>query len=54
MFDAIYPFRMDEYQLYQLNECAAIIQDDTSATGLISMPQLELMVILRVRRECHR
>ena len=45
---------MDEYHFNQINEHASTIQDDTGATGLVSEPQLELSVILRVRIECHR
>ena len=39
---------------YQPNECATTLQDDIDATGLISVPHLELMAILWVRIECHR
>ena len=46
--------RMDEYRFNQLNERASTIQDNTGTTGLVSEPQLERMVILRVRIECHR
>ena len=41
------------YQLRTVNECATTIQDNTGATGLVSMPQLELVAILRVRIEYH-
>ena len=53
-FEAIQPFRTDEYHFNQLNERASTIQDNTGATGLVSEPQLELTAILRVRIECHR
>ena len=45
---------MDEYYCYLLNEGATIIQDNTGTAGLVREPQLNLMVILRVRIECHR
>ena len=45
---------MDEYHFNKLNERASTTQDNTGAKGLISEPQLELIVILRVRIECHR
>ena len=51
VFEALEPFRMDEYRFNQLNECATTIQD---STGLVSESQLELTAILRVRIECHR
>ena len=54
VFEAIEPYRMDEYYFNQLNDCATTIQDNTGATGLVSEPQLELTAILRVRIECHR
>ena len=40
---------MDEYRFNQLNELAF-----TGATGLVSEPQLEFVVIVMVRIECHR
>ena len=45
---------MDKYQFYQINEHATNIQDDTGATGLKSVSQLEFIVIQRVKKECHR
>ena len=36
VFEAIQPFRTDEYRL---NERASTIQDNTGATGLVSQPQ---------------
>ena len=54
IFEAIEPFRMDEYRFNQLNEHATTMQGNTGATGLVSEPQLELTAILRVRIECHR
>ena len=45
---------MDEYRFNQPNERASTIQDNTGTVGLVSEPQLELMVILRVRTWCHR
>ena len=51
VFEGIYPFRMDGYQL---NECVCTVQDNTGATALLSEPQLELRAIVRVRIECHR
>ena len=52
LFQAIQPFRMDEYCFPQFNERASI-QDNTDATGLVREPQLELTAILKVRIECH-
>ena len=54
VFEAICPFRMDEYHFNEVNERVCTIQDNTGATGLVSEPQLELTVILRIRIECHR
>ena len=46
---------MDEYHfLSTKNERTTTIYDNTGAMGLVSEPQLELMVILRVRIECRR
>ena len=45
---------MAKYCFNQLNEHAFTIQDNTGTTGLVSEPQLELTVILKVRIECHR
>ena len=44
---------MDKNNFNLLNERAFIIQDNTSATGLVSEPQLELKAILSVMIECH-
>ena len=41
VFEAIEPYRMDEYRFIQLNEHASTILDNTGATGLVSEPQLE-------------
>ena len=54
VFEAVWPFRKDEYCFDQIIEYATTIQDNTGAIGLVSVPQLELMVMLRVRIECHR
>ena len=54
VFEAIQPFRTDEYRFDQINECASTIQDSTGATRLVSEPQFELTAILRIRIECHR
>ena len=54
VFDAIYPFRTDGYHFNQLNERVCTVQDNTGATALVSEPQLELRLIVRVRIECHR
>ena len=48
-FEAVQPFRKNEYCFPQFNERASTIQDNTGATGLVNEPQLELMTILRVR-----
>ena len=45
---------MGKYRFYQLNERASNIEDNTGATVLKSVPQLELTVIQRVSKECHR
>ena len=39
VFKALYPFKIDEYHFYQLNECASTIQDNNGTTGLESEPQ---------------
>ena len=44
---------MDEFHFNQLNERASTIQDNIGTTRLVSKPQLELTVILRIRIECH-
>ena len=38
VFEAIKPFRTDEYHFNQLNECTSAIQDNTGVTGLGSEP----------------
>ena len=40
VFEAVQPFRMDEYRFNLLNERASTIQHDTGTTGLVSEPQL--------------
>ena len=51
VFDAVYPFRMDGYCINQLT---STIQENASATGLVSEPQLETHGDPKgVRIECH-
>ena len=54
VFEALWPFRMDEYCFNQLNERASTIEDKTGAIGLVSEPHLKFQMIVRVRIECHR